>query len=239
MSHSHITKDNNAALAAEPLRVWVWRFLLYFSALMLPIASAVTDLEGPRFDVSSLRRVLIEQWRYPPANISTLVDSQATEAAILDALDKLQASSSPGDSLLVYFSGHGTSAADTSLGAQLHLPDGSGAIAAYDFDPGAWATDTRVDADSHSDGLLIGRYDLRPRFQAMDKDRTLLVMFDACFTGNTARSIDSDYTPRAKRFLSLNNASRSRSADGSTSVNCDACAQTIQTEYPYNQLKMN
>ena len=196
----------------------------------------ITDLEGPQFDVSALRKVLIENWEYPPANIKTLVNEQATEVGILAAIDRLAAESNSGDSLLIYFSGHGTSARDNSLGAQLHLPDGSGAIVAHDFDPERFLHGSGIDQGSHDDGLLIGRYDMRPRFEALDKDRTLLVMFDACFAGNTARSVTGDHTPRTKRFISLGGPSATRGGEARPSVAtnfCDDCAESVIANYPY------
>jgi len=164
------------------------------------------------------------------------VDEQATEAAILEAMDRLNETSEPGDSLIIYFSGHGTSAQDSSMGAQLHLPDGSGAIVAYDFNPDEFVAGEAIDQDNHEDGLLIGRYDMRPRFEALDQDRTVLVMFDSCFAGNTARSLDSEYTPKTKRFVSLDNTSRSRGASTPVIEDCDNCAEQLHHEYPYDNV---
>ncbi len=200
----------------------------------------ITDLEGPQFDVSALRKVLIEDWQYPPANITTLLNEEATEVGILEALDRLAAETSSGDTLTIYFSGHGTSAQDHSLGAQLHLPDGSGAIVAHDFDPERFVSGSPIDASAKDDGLLIGRYDMRPRFEAMDKDRTLLVMFDACFAGNTARRVDSELTPRNKRFVSLGLATSTSRGAGESSPSqpalCEDCADALLSNYPYNNV---
>lgn len=201
----------------------------------------ITDLEGPEFDVAALREVLIEDWEYPSANIATLLNEQASEQGILAALDRLAEDSRPGDSLLIYFSGHGTSAQDISLGAQLHLPDGSGALVAYDFDPERFGPGRKIESHAHDDGLLIGRYDLRPRFEALDKDRTVLVMFDACFTGNTARGLRGQYTPATKRFISLPAQSSSSSRGGDTAAgrsrtDCDDCATNLVSNYPYKNV---
>lgn len=160
----------------------------------------VPDLEGPRHDVAAMREVLATRWGFEEANITVLVDADATEEAILQALRRLRETPAD-DEILVYFSGHGTSASDPDLGAHLNLPDGSGAIAAVDFDP------DRIDRLSlrqpAADGLLVGRYELRPAFEALDQTHSTLVIFDACFSGNAARALPSPWTPRQTRQLSL------------------------------------
>lgn len=161
----------------------------------------IPDLEGPYHDVIALRQLLIERWGFAPQRVTTLLNSQATEHAVLAALDSLKKNSLPGDDILIYFSGHGTSASDPELGARLHLPDGSGAIVASDFNP------DRVNPESTAqpidDGMLVGRYELRPRLRALDNERNVLVMFDACFSGNAVRNTPSAYMPRSKRQLPM------------------------------------
>lgn len=168
----------------------------------------VDDLEGPRNDVAALRDVLIQYWQFKSDNIVTLIDEQATEQSILGQLDKLASNTAPGDDIIIYFSGHGTSANDAAFGSRLHLPDGSGALVSSEFDPDKLQLD-ELDKPA-LDGLLIGRYELKPRLQALDVDRHVLVMVDACFSGNTARGQGSAYTPRQKRFFNLLPAMRKR-----------------------------
>jgi hypothetical protein len=161
----------------------------------------IPDLEGPYHDVIALRQLLIGHWGFTPERVTTLLNRQATERAVLAALDSLKQNSLPGDDILIYFSGHGTSASDPELGARLHLPDGSGAIVASDFDPDR--VDLETTAQPVDDGMLVGRYELRPRLRALDDERNVLVMFDACFSGNAARNTLSAYIPRNKRQLPL------------------------------------
>lgn len=174
-------------------------------ALLVGISSyqdeRIDDLEGPRNDVAALRDVLIQYWQFQPDNIVTLIDSQATEQAILGQLDQLASDTAPGDDIIVYFSGHGTSASDPAFGSRLHLPDGSGALVSSEFDPDRLQLD-KLDTPM-LDGLLIGRHELKPRLEALDAERHVLVMVDACFSGNAARGKGSAYTPQHKRFFNL------------------------------------
>ncbi|MFK7861767.1 MAG: caspase domain-containing protein [Granulosicoccus sp.] len=163
--------------------------------------SRIPDLEGPVHDVRALREVLIRNWQFDDTDITVLLNAQATEAAILNAIDNLRDKTLPGDDIIIYYSGHGTSAADPELGARLNLPDGSGAIVGSDFSPEKLSQNTF--STPSADGLLVGRFEIRPRLQALDKDRNVLVIFDACFSGNATREVASAYKPARKRQLDL------------------------------------
>ncbi|MFK8079448.1 MAG: caspase domain-containing protein [Granulosicoccus sp.] len=162
----------------------------------------IPDLEGPINDVNALRKVLIDNWQFADEDITVLTDAQATEANILQAVDQLYHDTEAGDDIIIYYSGHGTSAADPALGARVNLPDGSGAIVASDFNPDKLSQTTL--SHSSDDGLLVGRFEIRPRLQALDRERNVLVMFDACFSGNATRDMPSAYKPAHKRQINLN-----------------------------------
>ena len=161
----------------------------------------IPDLEGPVNDVDALRDVLVRKWLFKEENIRVLVDAQATEANILQALDNLQRSTAPDDDIIIYYSGHGTSASDPDLGVHLDLPDGTGAIVGSDFNPDK--LNRRSLGQATDDGLLVGRFEIRPRLQALDIGRSVLVIFDACFSGNAARGFSSPYTPKHVRRIDL------------------------------------
>lgn len=197
----------------------------------------IIDLEGPQNDVAALKTVLIDQWEYPANNITTLVNEQATEESVLSAIEELKSSTEPGDSLFLYFSGHGTSARDNTLGAQLHLPNGSGAIVAHDFDPEQFISRNTIDHTNRTDGVIVGRSDLRPLLDELNKTRTVFVVFDACFSGNTARGVNSEYTPHTKRYVSLNPSRLARGGNISSSMfECSECANKLATDYPYTNV---
>ena len=161
----------------------------------------IPDLEGPVNDVDALRDVLIRQWLFKEENIHVLVDANATEVNILQALDDLQRSTAPDDDVIIYYSGHGTSASDPDLGAHLDLPDGTGAIVASDFNPDK--LNRRSLDQATDDGLLVGRFEIRPRLEALDIGRSVLVIFDACFSGNATRGFSSPYIPKNVRRIDL------------------------------------
>lgn len=154
-------------------------------ALLIGISSYqsrdISVLEGPAQDVAALRRVLHQRWGFQPGDVRTLVDSQARRQSILKELDALLQRSDAGDDLLIYFSGHGTSALDRSA-SELDVPHGSGAFIAHDFDP------RRPDAG----GLIVGRHDLVPRITALEQaGRRLWVVMDSCYSGQAVRESQS------------------------------------------------
>jgi uncharacterized caspase-like protein len=137
----------------------------------------INPLEGPAADVSAMARVLRQRWGFLPQDIQTLVNRLASRSAILAALDALQQRSAPGDDLLIYFSGHGTSALDRAA-RELDVPHGSGAFIAHDFDP------LRPEAG----GLIVGRNDLVPRLTALERaGRRIWVVMDSCYSGQAVR----------------------------------------------------
>jgi len=138
-------------------------------------------LPGPLNDVADLRRLLVEHYQFRPEHITVLRNSEATRARILATLTALHQTTRPQDFIFIYFSGHGTSGSDAKLGLQ--IASSSGALVPSDF---------RIyddDVQRTLAGLIIGRRDLRPLFTDLDRDRQLLVIFDACFSGNTVRSL--------------------------------------------------
>jgi hypothetical protein len=153
----------------------------------------VPKLQGPKHDVQAMQTVLSARWGYEPQNISTLIDSQATKPAIVQALKSLMDKSRPGDEVLIYFSGHGTSSLDPALG--LPLPYGSGAFAPY----GARISGNGSDVINT---LLVGRTELRPLLQALDQgERKLWVIFDTCYSAQTVRSVGNSLATLPSRSL--------------------------------------
>ncbi len=145
------------------------------------------QLKGPPFDVDDMQNAL-QKWGFN--QIKPLKDAEATRAAILKALDELVENAKPGSHVLFYFSGHGTSPVDPKFGAGLALPHTTGALLPYD---------ARRDGDAAAirKSLIIGREDLRPRFEALDnKGVHLTAWIDACYSENSTHSL-AGLTPRA------------------------------------------
>jgi hypothetical protein len=178
-------------------------------ALLIGIGSypQLYDLAGPRNDVEALAEELVGSWGFPPENVRRLVDSEATKRAILDAVDRLLAETEPGDHVLVYYSGHGTSGfdGDARRGEGL-LGEWTGALMPYDYAAGLPPSPT---PSQWSAGLIVGRRDLEPRLARLDRDRDVFVIFDTClspprspqgdgFSGRDAGSV----AERAARWVS-------------------------------------
>lgn len=146
----------------------------------VPSFPSIQNLEGPENDVASLRRVLTADWAFQPDRVRTLIGSAATRKAILDALDTLIADTNEGDLVLVYFSGHGVSAYAKESRSLDMRPD-TGAIIPADLKRGS---PSEVLA-----GLIVGSRDLRPRFRSLDDSGAeTVVLFDACYSGDSAKS---------------------------------------------------
>jgi len=138
-------------------------------------------LEGPPYDVTSLATALRTTYHFD--TVRTLVDAQATHDGILAALDDLAVTTQPDDFIFIYYSGHGTSVMDRAL----HLPglqSYTGALLPAGFKPGP-------DRDMLRQ-VIIGSRDLRPRIARLDRDRTVFVVFDTCFSAYTVRSLRVD-----------------------------------------------
>jgi uncharacterized caspase-like protein len=183
-------------------------------------------LEGPPFDVAALGKILLDLYGYPAENIHTLVNEEAGRSRIMDELQLLVRRTRPGDRVFIYFSGHGTSHRDKILA--LPLPHSSGALVPADFAGGPGQSSKKLLAQ-----LIIGKRDLRPILERLDRDREVLMVFDTCFSGNTVRAKTTAEKADSSRYMRLD------------SRNVFAAEQTIgnfeenlkpQNYYPYRNI---
>jgi len=186
--------------------------------------SSMSDLDGPPHDVSALRDVLIKRWGFRPQDIKTLVDGEATRANIAAELAALSRRSAANDEVLVYFSGHGTSALDANISAMgIPLPHSTGAFVPADF---------KLQAQSNIKDLIVGRTDLVPVFSALEAaGRSLWVISDSCYSGQQVRSsmlATPGDLPERMIPLVLGNASSQQRADSARL----ATPQKVEP-YPY------
>ena len=147
---------------------------------------SATRLEGPPHDVAAMRAVLVGRWGFRSEAVQVLVDEQATRQAILGALQGLKSRSQPGDEVLVYFSGHGTSWLDQNS-ESLNLASDSGAWVPHDFSRAAGLSDAQ-----RAQRLIRSDVDLKPVFRDLDSSgRLLWVISDSCFSGSLSRSLSA------------------------------------------------
>ena len=137
-------------------------------------------LLGTDPDLDAMQKALIGRWQFDPKDVKVLRDRDATHERILAEIAGLEARSAPGDTVVLYYSGHGTSANDEDN--LFDLPYATGAWIPYDFDP--------ADLQSEKRTLIIGRRDLVGPLSNLDKGgRFVVVMSDSCFSGQVVRSI--------------------------------------------------
>jgi len=140
-------------------------------------------LQGAKRDAQSLYQTLSRQG---VDDITILKDDEATRDAILSSLRRIAGSIQKDDRFYMFFSGHGTSLHDASFAETfrgdkrlLALMENSGALIPTDYS-----------GKNPRETLIIGHRDLRPSFEKIDrKGAVSLVVFDACFSGLTARAL--------------------------------------------------
>jgi hypothetical protein len=150
------------------------------------------QLLGPSIDIDSMQRALTEHWGFAPGDIVALRDEDATREHILEQIAALEQRSAPGDTTLIYFSGHGTSANDNDN--NFDLPYATGAWVPYDLDYSSAAAAQRT--------LIVGRRDLVPRLKRLDQGgRWVVVVSDSCYSGQVVRSFGQTFS--RSRFLPM------------------------------------
>ena len=188
-----------AWLLAVPFPAQAANYALVMGVGQYPHLPKKNQLEGPKFDLEALEKLLQESYGFPKENVTVLQNSQATKASILDHLNQLNQKTEAGDFILVYFSGHGTSGFDPSSN-ELGIDPYTGALLPFDFEIGS--------RQSMYDKAIIGRRDLHPIFSQLEKDRHILVLFDCCYSGDTVRSVQYFGQPRYVRLPVVHSRTR-------------------------------
>lgn len=154
-----------------------------------------SDLSGAVADATSISKVL----KYQGIDeITVLKNHMATRDNILYELRNISRHIQKDDYFYMFFSGHGTSLQDASFAQTfqgdkklLAMMENSGALIPSDF------TMKHI-----RESLIIGQRDLRPIFSTIDqKGAVSLVVFDACFSGMTSRSMPSRKSRRRHLVL--------------------------------------
>lgn len=145
------------------------------------------DLQGAVNDVYVMREVLLRSG-YGSQNVKILVDEQATRGAILEALATAVRRAIPGDQVLFYFSGHGTSGWDKGNPEMaVAIGPDSGGLAPYDLE---------LRPEGMPRTLVIGKRDLRPILAKLSPKATGIVILDACYSENSSKSIGAEGIPK-------------------------------------------
>jgi len=157
------------------------------------------ELLGTAADIEAMQQALIGRWGFAAGDVVALRNQNATHERILAEISSLEKRSAPGDTVLIYFSGHGTSA--NAEDNSFDLPYATGAWVPYDIDMNTTATAQST--------LIIGRRDLVPRLKKLDQGgRSVVVISDSCYSGQVVRSFGqrfshTRYLPMVTRDLGV------------------------------------
>jgi len=166
-----------------------------------------SDLRGCVNDVTNMRTLLSDTYKFKLDNIRLLFDSRATKKGIINRLNWLVLDAKPGDELVFHYSGHGSQVRDRNGD---ELKDNKDEILCpHDLD---WN-------DPFTDDILAGI------FKKLTKGAFLTVLIDACHSGSMTRSffVAPEYREKSKksrdRFLvpPIDIQHRSHNIDISTS----------------------
>lgn len=124
------------------------------------------DLKGCVNDARAWAELLRDHYGFAEADITVLLDRQATKAAILAALDDLLGGAKRGDVIVFTNSSHGT-----------YVADEDGDESRYDEAMCPWDMKENLIVDD----------ELRTRFAALPPGVRLTVVSDSCFSGTVTR----------------------------------------------------
>lgn len=142
-----------------------------------PAGAAGPDLNGCVNDVKDMANTLVI-CGFEPRNIRLRTDRSATRENILKGLTWLTAKAETGDSLVFYYSGHGSQVADTD-GDEVDASDE--VLCPHDID---FARRTYLTDD-----------DLRQVFADLPKGANLEVILDSCHSGTATRDLAAPGIP--------------------------------------------
>lgn len=138
----------------------------------------IMNLRGALNDIAMLRRILVTRFGFEETHVTSLTDADATRDGILRSIDRFVESIGPNDVVYIHYSGHGS-----------RVEDASG-----DEDDGM--DETIVPHNARLPGVPdITDDELDTRF-ARIRARTVLIVFDSCYSGTVTRSASSVVQPR-------------------------------------------
>ncbi len=147
--------------------------------------STWVNLDGCLNDVRAVHSVLLQRYGFRPELIDTLMDRQASRAAILNKLKELGEKSQKGDVVVFFYSGHG-SWVKNSLSQEKDKKD-----------------EAIVPFDAYLGTPYIRDKELTPLLNAIcDKGALLTVILDCCHSGSMTRGLPLSDPPKY-RYLPM------------------------------------
>jgi hypothetical protein len=137
-----------------------------------PPARNIPNLDGAINDVELMHEVVQYSYGFKAADVTVLKDQQATRRAILDGLAGLAAAAKSDDSVLFYYSGHGSQVRNSFSAEEDKLDE------------------SIIPADSRRGAPDIRDKELQRWFnRILDRGARLTVVIDACHSGSLARGL--------------------------------------------------
>ncbi len=130
------------------------------------------NLDGAVNDVDLMREVVLHSYGFKAADITVLKDQEATRQAILDGLAHLATTAQRDDTILFYFSGHGSQVLN------------SRSIETDKLDESIVPADSRRGARDIRDKELQNWFN-----RILDRGARLTIVIDACHSGSVARGL--------------------------------------------------
>jgi hypothetical protein len=190
-----------------------------------PVLDKNNQLLGTVADIDAMQKALTGRWGFDPNDVRIVRDRDATHDRILAEISALEQRTASGDTVLIYYSGHGTSANDEDN--LFDLPYATGAWIPYDFDPGSLASQKRT--------LIIGRSDLVPRLKRLDTGgRWVVVVSDSCFSGQVVRRMGQTHSHT--RYLPLPSRRDLGVAHSASPSSAGPSARPPPPPYPYQHV---
>ena len=144
-----------------------------------PAGPGGSDLAGCVNDVRDMINTLVI-CGFPSQSIGVHTDARATKKGIIYGLNWLTSNSKKGDSLVFYYSGHGSQIADTNWNGDEDETDGKDEILCpHDLD---WTPNTVLRDD-----------EIRKAFQKIPEGVNLEVFLDCCHSGTATKNVLSPY----------------------------------------------
>lgn len=134
---------------------------------------SITKLTGCVNDVRLMQAILQENFNFPAANVTVLLDAQATRDGILAAFDALIASTGHDDIVVIHYAGHGSQMTDLEGDEPTGLDS---TIMPYDSE--GWQGKNRDITDDEI-GLKLHALGERTRY--------ITLIFDSCHSGTITR----------------------------------------------------
>jgi hypothetical protein len=134
--------------------------------------SRINDLSGPPNDVAAIKNLLVGKFDFAPEDIKVLVDAQATRDGIIGTFcQHLIARARAGDTVVFYYSGHGSQMGDREPFDET--------VDGYD--------ETLVPHDARQGGVLDIRDDELNTLLGQLGTDNVTVILDSCHSGAAAR----------------------------------------------------